>query len=552
MEAAILNCALFLVFVSPRLVAFRNVRYEIQIAVDEDKPFAAVYLEQTELKAGLSRLLVGQQTIRKYELSEALYHDGLRRVLPEATQAQTPFDAYLGEEPFVFVSYSHKDSALVFPEILRLHEQGYRIWYDQGIPIGSNWRGSIGAALRRCAVFLVFVTPRAVASEEVFAEVSIGFERWKKNKHSDTYNLIMVYLESTDLPDDWYVFGTVQGLLPYQTPQPAYQRALDNALDKVKGIRVGNTALEPIAAGTISLNNTSLVEPDEVEPAEEPPLFPAASPDSDSPSFTKQWVKPRRRPNNSNGERSVSMTPKNSPASDSVPVQSLPTVQERHQPTKINPKDGAEMVLIPVGEFLMGDDDLKDNPRRTVTLDGYYIYKNVVTVAQYRKFCHYLSLKMPDAPSWGWQDDHPIVNVNRHHADAYCNWAGGYLPSEAQWEKAARGVDGRKYPWGNEWDNTCLQCSQKKYGDVKSTAPVGSFPNGTSPYGVLDMAGNVSEWCAGWYDEYYSIDSPTDSYPVQRGGSWFDFNPNNFRAAYRCLQPGPTNNHQGFRCAFRL
>jgi len=134
---------------------------------------------------------------------------------------------------------------------------------------------------------------------------------------------------------------------------------------------------------------------------------------------------------------------------------------------------------------------------------------------------------MPGALSWGGQDDHPIVNVTYDDAVAYCNWAGVELPTEAQWEKAARGTDGRIWPWGNKWDNR--KCHSGESG-IDKTTPVGSFPSGASPYGVMDMAGNVWEWCADWYDENYYQNSPSrnpqvprpasGSSPMLRGGSW--------------------------------
>ncbi len=119
------------------------------------------------------------------------------------------------------------------------------------------------------------------------------------------------------------------------------------------------------------------------------------------------------------------------------------------------------MVRIPAGTFLMGSkagegsDD--EHPQHTVDLTGYWIYRTDVTVAQYRKFCTATGREMPDAPDWGWQDDHPVVNVDWDDANAYADWAGAALPTEAQWEKAARGTDGRIYPWGNDWDATKCQ-----------------------------------------------------------------------------------------------
>ena len=231
---------------------------------------------------------------------------------------------------------------------------------------------------------------------------------------------------------------------------------------------------------------------------------------------------------------------------------------------RINPKDGAEMVYVPAGQFTMGDNDmnksLHDCPQHKVYLDAFWIYKNLASVAQYRKFCKATGRKMPDPPDWGWKDDHPIVNVTKDDAKAYCDWAGASLPIEAQWEKAARGTDGRKYPWGNQWDPGKLQCSKKDLGDAGSTAPVGSYPGGASPYGCLDMAGNVWQWCADWYDESYYAKSParnptgpaTGADRVMRGGSWIIDFVRNFRCADRVRNlPDVRIGLIGFRCVVR-
>ncbi len=198
---------------------------------------------------------------------------------------------------------------------------------------------------------------------------------------------------------------------------------------------------------------------------------------------------------------------------------------------KINQKDGAELIFIPAGEFLMGsantDKTAIDNekPQRRVYLDAYYMYKTEVTVAQYIKFCIATNRKMPTEPDWKWQDTHPIVNVNWYDAKAYADWAGAMLPTEAQWEKAARGTNGRIYPWGNEWNVA------KCVNSVKSTKSVGSRLLGSSPYGCLDMAGNSWEWCADWYGSDYYKTAPAKNpigpdkgtSRVLRGGSWDKF-----------------------------
>jgi iron(II)-dependent oxidoreductase len=221
-----------------------------------------------------------------------------------------------------------------------------------------------------------------------------------------------------------------------------------------------------------------------------------------------------------------------------------------------NPKDGAEMAYISAGEFIMGTSDAqidsllrqfpdwerswfdRGKPQRRIYLDGYWIYKYEVTVAQYRKFCQETGRRMPSEPKWGWQDNHPVVNVTWYDAVAYCEWAGVQLPTEAQWEKAARGTDGRIWPWGNEWDAN--KCNNGITGPGKTTS-VDSHPQGASPYGVMNMAGNVWEWCADWYDENYYVSAPernphgpvSGNRRVLRGGSWSSDVPNYLRAASR-------------------
>ena len=225
----------------------------------------------------------------------------------------------------------------------------------------------------------------------------------------------------------------------------------------------------------------------------------------------------------------------------------------------VNPKDDAEMVLVGAGEFNMGSTDssylVSDaKPQRKVTLSSYWIYKYEVTVAQYRKFCQATNRQMPDPPSWGWIENHPMVNVTWADAAAYCAWAGGRLPSEAEWEKAARGADARIYPWGNQWD--AAKCANPA--NSTTTRPVGSYPSGISPYGCMDMVGNVYEWCADWYDPAYYASAPsidptgpaTGDSRVMRGGSWlFDF-AYSFRLDYRNYY-GPDYKYDsfGFRCA---
>ncbi|NLH99026.1 MAG: SUMF1/EgtB/PvdO family nonheme iron enzyme [Chthonomonadales bacterium] len=167
---------------------------------------------------------------------------------------------------------------------------------------------------------------------------------------------------------------------------------------------------------------------------------------------------------------------------------------------------GLELIFIPAGRFQMGDD------LRWEETGAYWIGKYPVTVAQYRRFCAETGREMPPAPDWGWMDNHPIVNVTWFDARDFCAWAGGRLPTEKEWEKAARWDEAKKhsrvYPWGDEWEPDKYHSVTMTGMDLGSTAPVGSHPSGVSPYGCHDMVGNVQEWCEDGLDER---DEPLDA-----------------------------------------
>lgn len=234
----------------------------------------------------------------------------------------------------------------------------------------------------------------------------------------------------------------------------------------------------------------------------------------------------------------------------------------------ITGKDGAPMVLIPAGEFTMGSReeeksaDKDEQPAHQAYLDAYYIDQYEVTTARYAKFFKATNRPQPEYWSANVVSDHgrkPVVGVDWNDAAAYCTWAGKRLPTEAEWEKAARGTDQRVYPWGNEAPNTQRAnfkhcCDFKDYGALTD---VGSYEAGKGPYGTYDMAGNVWEWVADWYDVKYYSKSParnpigplSGESRVLRGGSWFN-EPLYVRSASRG-RAVPTKRHNaiGFRCA---
>ncbi len=262
-----------------------------------------------------------------------------------------------------------------------------------------------------------------------------------------------------------------------------------------------------------------------------------------------------------------------------------------------------DMVLIPAGEFMMGASPgmvhQHETPQHRVFLDAFYIDKFPVTNMQFQKFVDSTGY-VTDAEKRGWSNapeekradqikanganwrhprgpesdikdimNHPVVHVSWNDAHAYAKWANKRLPTEAEWEKAARGTDGRKYPWGDgEPDgtrcnyadrNTAFGWRDSSVDDgYEYTSPVGRYENGKSPYGIYDMAGNVWEWCSDWYDKDYFSKSPKDNPKgpangqhrvIRGGGSWHD-GADYMRSTNRGpRQPAFVSSDQGFRCA---
>lgn len=237
------------------------------------------------------------------------------------------------------------------------------------------------------------------------------------------------------------------------------------------------------------------------------------------------------------------------------------------QDREVTGKDGAPMVLIPAGEFWMGspdgEGDSDEHPRHRVYLDAYSMDKFEVTVSRYAEFMRSTGRQFPvylGQMNTGKHSDLPVVQVDWNDADAYCRWVEKRLPTEAEWEKAARGMAERTYPWGNEEPTPRLANFGKgpfATSQNESYAPVESYEAGKSPYGLHHMAGNVWEWTADWHDEYFYAKSPqrnptgpsSGTHKAFRGGSLKE-DPADVRSAKRKWAP-PTGRAPdlGFRCA---
>ncbi|MBN2549337.1 MAG: SUMF1/EgtB/PvdO family nonheme iron enzyme [Anaerolineales bacterium] len=234
---------------------------------------------------------------------------------------------------------------------------------------------------------------------------------------------------------------------------------------------------------------------------------------------------------------------------------------------RVSPLDGMPGVYVPAGVFRMGSSDVDaesdEKPERWVYLDAFWIDRTEVTNGMYELCVRAGACQAPqDTRSRTrlfYNGDprysvYPVIHVSWADASAYCQWAGRRMPSEAEWEKAARGVDARTFPWGERRPSLELANFDNRIGD---TTQVGSFPNGASPYGALDMAGNVSEWVSDWYAEKYYTIGPavnpfgpqTGDFRILRGGSWLNIE-KVIRAAYR-LWNVPEHGYEisGIRCA---
>lgn len=277
--------------------------------------------------------------------------------------------------------------------------------------------------------------------------------------------------------------------------------------------------------------------------------------------------------NKTTGELTVSFTDPQAPSVSPTPTDNSGQINIE-----------IDWVNIPAGEFIMGSNSDEpyffgaESPRHNVFIDEYWIQRTEVTNKLYRLCVETGVCKPPqeiksstrnDYYTNSMYDEYPVINVSYNNAVLFCQWMGGRLPTEAEWEKAARGTDGRLFPWGNGelaanlanfCDTGCPHPSEAELSfddGYRDTAPVGSYPAGASPYGILDMAGNVLEWTSDWYNANYYANAPYKNplgasagtkHPI-RGGSWYSARAGLRTSARASLGPDSIYDTVGFRCA---
>jgi formylglycine-generating enzyme required for sulfatase activity len=474
----------------------------------------------------------------------------------------------------IFISYSHKDTVYAHGLAKTLYDDGFEIWIDERLDYGSQWPQEIQKQLDSCSAFIVIMSPRSFASEWVQSELQRA-----KRKNIPIFPLLLegdepwLSVESTQyfdvrgnvFPDSKFYTAMKRVITPHPAARTLHMTKplggvkLEKALQKPK-VRiapaiVGVLVLSFVACATLVLGSFlgSWFKPFLQIPA----TVPETGPLEDSTSAPQP---------------TITLAPQ--PSDTTVPLAGLPLITPQYQ----NFGD-TDMVLIPAGEFTMGrdaDDELAtcreynsecrldwftdEAPPHTVYVDDFYIDIYEVTNAQY-KACVDAGACEPPTRNDSYTrssyyanpefNAYPVINVNWYQAQTYCAWRGGRLPTEVEWEKAARGTDGRTYPWGEELDSSFTNYHY----NVSDTTVVGSYEKGKSPYGLYDMAGNVWEWVVSLHRPYpYTSNDgreaiSVDGMRVMRGGSW-GYVGLSVSTAYRYgVDPSESNLDLGFRCA---
>jgi formylglycine-generating enzyme required for sulfatase activity len=450
-------------------------------------------------------------------------------------QAQPPPSA--DAPPQLFLSYSRKDTAIMRRLHADLLAAGLTVWTDEGLEPGTpQWQDAIEAAIDNTRGMVVVLSPHAKSSEWVKIEVSFAQELGRRVfpvlVHGDKRTAVLLSLYNVQFVDARTEWDDIAARLI-----PALRKHLG------VGAPPPTPAPPPVAPETRAPKPGEGAAASKLQPEAAPP--PAAVSGA-APAVMHEPQAP----------------PTTLPGAGPAETEKSPPKVAAPQPKVTKPTTALplaiEWITIPAGEFLMGSDKKKDGrarddetPQHKLYLPEYRIARVPVTVAQFAAFVQatgyrttaeergsavvYTGSEWKDVKGANWshprgpqsdvrqKQDHPVTCVSWRDAQAFCQWAGVRLPTEAEWEKAARGTDGRIFPWGDDAP-TKDHCNFAM--NVKDTTPVGKYPRGASPYGVLDMAGNVWEWTSSLVKPYpYDAadgreDSEAGGSRTLRGGSW--------------------------------
>jgi formylglycine-generating enzyme required for sulfatase activity len=518
--------------------------------------------------ATVNKLSAGDYAIQIGQLHLTLSPEQLRS-LPVSADTASRLRAASTELPRqlrVFLCHASGDKPAVRDLYRRLRSDGIAPWLaEEDLLPGQDWQLEIPKAVRSSDAVIICLSSRAITKAGyVQKEIKYALDVADEQPEGAIF-LIPVRLEECEVPErlqrwQWVDFFQEKGydrLLRalrqraehlQSTPHYEQLQAATARQKRVEVLTLGRRILRrpprrprerpawlwPVVGGVavllVAIGIAAIVVPRLTETL----LLPTAT---SWPTDTRVPPTATSRPTETPRLPTATIWPTKMPTPVSPPAEA--SVGD----TWTRPEDGMVMVYVPAGEFLMGSSDADvqadddEKPQHTVYLDAYWIDQTEVTNAQYRKCVEAGTCRKPGC--WDNENynvpDQPVVCVSWDDAQAYAAWAGGRLPTEAEWEKAARGTDGRIYPWGN----SAPGCNRANYaGCVGRPATVGSYLTGASPYGALDTAGNVWEWTSSLYWPYpYRSDDgreapEAEGWRVLRGGAFF-FGDLIVRCAYR-------------------
>lgn len=466
-----------------------------------------------------------------------------------------------------FISYSRVNSAFVVRLAKDLKSAGFDVWLDQlDIPKGARWDDEIEAAVERASTFMIVLAPESIESQNVKDELSYAIDAGK--------HILPVVIQPCKIPLRLRRFQYVNFTdKPYKDSLADIKHLLSNTMqipkaEEEKPIYEQEDPV-PVVKGPLIHHRRHHEPVSEPEPEH---FIPGEPQEAGVDRFRKFLMPVALAVVALAAVTVVAVFAKNRGAAPAVadstftgnPPSMTPTSTGLPPPpAQIVDNQGVTMRLVSGGNFIMGSDSgLPDEkPVETLYVDPFYIDKYEVTNALYRACVEAGSCQPPKKGNLNTRvgyftksdfDNYPVVNVDWNMAKTYCEWRGAQLPTEAEWEKAARGPDGRTYPWGED-----ISCDDANYFGCKGgTTSVSSYEKGMSVYGVYDMAGNVYEWVSSLYMPYpyNSIDGREDlnaaGERVVRGGSWINSDSDNEVRSSRRQRANPTisSDNIGFRC----